>query len=147
MSEGRLRVQLPQVKTQKFTSTTRPRRSARRSGRSPVVLSQDSFVSSGAPSPTSGKGAGRVSPEAIVSIASAVKATNEDAVCIEVSKIRRDGAPRMDGHGQADPLGSRQRVVTPTRRKGHAHVASRGALSSPRRVRRAGTGFRVAGQP
>src|SRR5690242_20001015 len=105
MSEGRVRVQLPHVKTQKFKRTTRLRRSARWSGRSPVVLTQLSLVSSGAASPTSGRGAERLPPEAIVSTASAVKATNGDAVGIEVSKIRRDGAPRMGWHGQAKSAG------------------------------------------
>src|SRR2546425_2246520 len=55
-SDGTVRVQLPQVKTQKLSSTTRPRSWARRSGWS--ALSQLSFASSGAGVSGRGGGAG-----------------------------------------------------------------------------------------
>src|SRR5438093_12936958 len=59
-SDGTVRVQLPQVNTQKLSSTTRPRSSASRRGLS--LLSQLVLVSSGAgvpPSPGGGAG-GRI---------------------------------------------------------------------------------------
>src|SRR2546422_10404464 len=57
-SDGTVRVQLPQVNTQKLSSTTRPRSSASRRGLS--LLSQLVLVSSGAGVPPApGGGAGR----------------------------------------------------------------------------------------
>src|SRR3989442_1774951 len=56
-SDGTVRVQLPQVNTQKLSSTTRPRRSAIRKGLS--LMSQLVLVSSGAgvpPAPSAGAG-------------------------------------------------------------------------------------------
>src|SRR2546427_12592837 len=86
-SDGTVRVQLPQVNTQKLSSTTRPRSSASRKGRS--ALSQLVLVSSGAGMP----------PEPLLAagwrIAAAVAATSPADDTITIAELRITPSPRV----------------------------------------------------
>src|SRR5438128_9969339 len=84
-SDGTVRVQLPQVNTQKLSSTTRPRSSASRNGRS--ALSQLELVSSGAGGP----------PEPLLGagwrFAAAVTATSPASDTITIAEFRITTSP------------------------------------------------------
>src|SRR5712691_10200365 len=101
MSEGRLRVQLPQVNTQKLSSTTRPRSSASRSGWS--ALSQLSFASSGAGLPLSAAGVGRgewyapVPHRAAARVAVEIVSKSRDRRCMGRERYAPDRALRWMG--------------------------------------------------
>src|SRR2546422_10930401 len=101
MSEGRLRVQLPQVNTQKLSSTTRPRSSASRSGWS--ALSQLSFASSGAGLPLSAAGVGRgewytpVPHRAAARVAVGIVSKSRDRRCMGPERYAPDRALRWMG--------------------------------------------------
>src|SRR6266550_2876665 len=84
-SDGTVRVQLPHVNTQKLSSTTRPRSSESRSGRS--ALSQLALVSSGAGVPPAlDGGAGRRIAAALTATSPATTRTALDAVSTTPSR-------------------------------------------------------------
>src|SRR5712692_4338059 len=134
MSEGRLRVQLPQVNTQKLSSTTRPRSSASRSGWSALI--QLSFASSGAGLPLSAAAVGRgewytpVPHRAAARVAVEIVSNSRDRRCMGRERYAPDRALRWVGglghlsqpskHGGSPPTVSRAALgahgKAPTRR-------------------------------
>src|SRR5947209_5281864 len=134
-SDGTVRVQLPQVNTQKLSSTTRPRSSASRRGLS--LLSQLVLVSSGAGVPPGlGAGAGRriaaVSPATI-----AVPISTDLSVVMLSTSLRVNGYVIVDNTATGATLEANGLVVVDELMRSSTRLyANPAALEDPARRRR-----------